>query len=231
MPASLCGMNASDKWSLIANYFDDTKLLDKLAMDLSGEIGMEYYIRSDWVDLYINDEYVGNYLLTREPDISSEGLDIGNLEKLNDLHYEERNCGFSSGSYYFTMKSPNNASMDEIRYIQSFVKTADESIHDGGDKTHYIDPDSFIRRYLVNTFFNDDDTNIASYFFYKKRGGDVLYAGPCWDYDMPSFHDYTIPLVRGIRRSGFWTGITFCWDISRIMRTSQRFLGSMRRPS
>lgn len=233
IPASLCGMNESDQWSLIANYFDDTKLLDKLAMDLAGDIGMEYHIQSDWVDLYINDEYAGNYLLCQEPDISTGGLDIGNLEKLNDYHfafaepvaaddargweydtgdidisggylfdktykghYEQRSCGFSVNDYFFSLKSPNNASMEEVRYIQSFVEKADRSIRSDEGKTDYIDPASFSRRYLVNVFFNDDDTNIASYFFYKKRGSDVLYAGPCWDYDMPSFHDYTVPVVQ-----------------------------------
>jgi len=85
---SFCGMKPTDKWCLVANFFDDTKIINKMVYDTAANIGMEYAIESDWVDLYINGEYFGNYLMCHEPNISSTDLDIGNLEKTNRAYFD-----------------------------------------------------------------------------------------------------------------------------------------------
>lgn len=79
--APLCGMKSADKWALIVD--DPSKLRNKLSYDLAAHMDMEYAIESDWADLYINGEYLGNYLLCHEPDIGSGDLDIGDLTPLN----------------------------------------------------------------------------------------------------------------------------------------------------
>lgn len=94
---AICGMNPSNKYALLANSFEDTKLYNKMAFDTSAKIGMEYSIESDWVDLYANGVYLGNYLLCKEPDIGKNDLDIGNLEAVNAM-YQERSQRFESDS-------------------------------------------------------------------------------------------------------------------------------------
>ena len=93
---SLCGMTSSKKWLLLANVFDGTKMANKLAFDTSASIGMAYSIESDWVDLYANDTYLGNYLLCKQPDIGRNDLNIGNLEPLNDPYWD-RSQTFDTG--------------------------------------------------------------------------------------------------------------------------------------
>ncbi|MBR1523717.1 MAG: CotH kinase family protein [Lachnospiraceae bacterium] len=219
--SGLCGMSASKKWALIANYFEPTKMYNKLAFDVSSDIGMEYAIESDWVDLYANGEYLGNYLLCREPNIGSSDLDIGSLESMNDpyfasavpyedtnmkgfiyenaaqpeaggyliekntdSYYGHKNCGFKTLYNYFTIKSPNNASMDQVKYISDFVNMVDNAIRSNNtDKLSYVDNASFVRRFLVEELFFNDDAFVASYYFYKKPDDNSLYAGPVWDYD------------------------------------------------
>ena len=56
---------------------------NQIAYDLSRIFGMEYTTESEWVDLYINGEYMGNYQVCHEPGIGQDGLDISNLEVLN----------------------------------------------------------------------------------------------------------------------------------------------------
>ena len=48
----------------------------------------------------------------------------------------------------------------------------------------YIDLDSFARKYLVEEIFTNTDGGKASQFYYWDRSSNVLYAGPCWDYDL-----------------------------------------------
>ncbi len=80
----LGGMASSKKWTLLANFFEPTKMYNKLAFDTSEAIGIGYSVESDWVDLYDGGRYLGNYLLCREPDIGPQDLDIADLEKKNE---------------------------------------------------------------------------------------------------------------------------------------------------
>ena len=218
---TLCGMSPSKKWALLANCFEDTKLYNKMAFDTSERIGLEYAVESDWVDLYYNGTYLGNYLLCKEPDIGRNDLDIGNLEalntpffdqarwfntddlrgydynssvsplaggylfqKLNASYYQEKKCGFKVDDLYFSVKSPNNASREQMEYISSFVNRINDTILEGNsDQLTVIDEYSFARRYLIEVFFFNMEAFVNSYFFYKKPGIDMIYAGPVWDYD------------------------------------------------
>ena len=214
-------MQASNKWVLLANVYDGTKMADKLAFDTSAAIGMEYSIESDWVDLYAGRTYLGNYLLCKEPDIGRDALDIADLEAINDPFwdpeavfsesdmkgflyqdppayvsggylieknrptlYEEKKCGFQTENDCFTIKSPNNASYEDVDYIASFTGSVDSSIRgDSSGQLSMIDISTFTRRFLIEDLFFNSDAMCSSYFFYKKPDQDRLYAGPVWDHD------------------------------------------------
>ncbi len=217
---SFCRMKSSDKWVLIPN--DDTGVRNKLAYDLADEIGMEYAIESDWVDLYVNNEYMGLYLICHEPCIGRNDLDIGNLTSFNQqymgnsgiveeenirgydyslsdtlipeggylieknmpVRYMRKRSGFKCRDDYFTVKSPWNASVDEVSYIRESVLQADDMIHgDIQGRLGMIDKYSFARQYLIAEISLNPDMAITSYYFYKKPNDKMLYAGPCWDYD------------------------------------------------
>ncbi len=87
---SLCNLPPSDKWALIANAEDETKIRSKLVYDMAHDIDMEYAIDSDWVDLYINNEYLGNYLLCHEPSIGEFDLNIPDLDILSKPYRDSR---------------------------------------------------------------------------------------------------------------------------------------------
>ena len=57
--------------------------------DLSDEMGLYYSSKSKPVDLYINGEYLGNYLVCESVEVGSSRVDITDLEDLN----EEANPG------------------------------------------------------------------------------------------------------------------------------------------
>ena len=60
---SLLTMDASEKWVLLGNAFDDSKIRNKLIMDYYREYSSIPAPDSRYVDLYLNGEYFGNYLL------------------------------------------------------------------------------------------------------------------------------------------------------------------------
>lgn len=218
---SICGISESKKWCLIANDIDPTKLLNKMVYDISSKMGMEYSIESEWVDVYANGLYMGNYLLCHEPTIGPNDLNIRNLEKENDLYfasaqpfetdslrgydyksgpsnisggyliekgdYQERieRCGFQidNGDEYM-IKSPDNISVAELEYIQSVFQNLNDSLSTENDLTELIDLDSFAKKHVIEEIIHNRDYNLASTYFYKKENSNLLYAGPCWDYDV-----------------------------------------------
>lgn len=213
---SVLNETRSEKWVLLGNAIDNTKICNKMAFDTASDIGMPYITESEWADVYINGLYNGSYLICREPDIGVEDLNIGDLQKENRVFFvnpvpadtgnivgydynenvkdisggylfsvgeifRERNCGFYLPSGVpFYMKSPNNASIRELQYICSFVTEIDSNIYDIPDN---IDKYSFARRFLLDEVFFEADSRLESYYFYKAKDINMLYAGPCWDYD------------------------------------------------
>ncbi len=61
--ASLLQMDTSKKWVLIANSFDSSYIRNKLALEYCRENSVIPATESEYLDLYINGEYAGNYLL------------------------------------------------------------------------------------------------------------------------------------------------------------------------
>ena len=76
------GFGASKKWLLISNYFDKTYMRNLMVNELAENIGMQYTPQMEYVDLYINGEYIGNYLLSEKIEIDSERVDIYDLEDI-----------------------------------------------------------------------------------------------------------------------------------------------------
>ena len=82
-PHPLCGLNQSDRWRLLALWREGSRLDNKIAMDLSEELGLAYTPQGTWVDLYLNGEYRGIYLLTESVSVGEGRVDIHDLEKEN----------------------------------------------------------------------------------------------------------------------------------------------------
>ena len=125
-----------------------------------------------------DDGMMKGYIYDRNPaDISGGYL----IEA--DLSAGRRKCGFyMPDGVFFHIKSPNNASREEISYISDYIKSIDSEIKESGSSDS-IDYDSFAKRYIIEETLLNMDSQEASYYFYKKMDLDRLYAGPCWDYD------------------------------------------------
>jgi len=78
---SLLGMDRCKKWVLISNVVDRSQVRNKFFTDMAQSCGLENTMDCEWVDLYIDGDYRGLYLLSEKIDINSENFDIGDLEK------------------------------------------------------------------------------------------------------------------------------------------------------
>ena len=79
---------------------------------------------------------------------------------------------------------------EQIHYIFGFVQNFEDALYDekginesGISYLTYMDLESFAGRYVLDEITKNIDAGYSSYFFYKPRYVDKLYAGPVWDYD------------------------------------------------
>ncbi|MBD5486040.1 MAG: hypothetical protein HDR18_11090 [Lachnospiraceae bacterium] len=78
--AALAGMPAAEKWVLQANALDATRMRNKLTYDMAHDLGLQYAIDSAYVDLWLNGEYAGNYLLCEKIEAGRERVNISTVD-------------------------------------------------------------------------------------------------------------------------------------------------------
>ena len=79
--ANLAGMGANKKWILLANWCDVSLLRNQITFELFRQVGMTYTSDCRQVDMYVNQNYHGTYLLTEKIQIKKNRLEITNLEE------------------------------------------------------------------------------------------------------------------------------------------------------
>ncbi|MBE5852726.1 MAG: hypothetical protein E7299_07235 [Lachnospiraceae bacterium] len=81
----LLGMESGDSWVLIANVYEGTKIAYKMTLDIAREMGMDYVSEMEWVDVYINGDYQGNYLLAEKLTVGDGRVEIEDMNKPNEV--------------------------------------------------------------------------------------------------------------------------------------------------
>lgn len=87
---NLFSMGSAKKWCLLANYKEDTSLKHRLGYFLAEKVGFEFSPEGINMDVYINDEYIGNYILSERVEVGDNRVDITDLGKLNKLANEKQ---------------------------------------------------------------------------------------------------------------------------------------------
>lgn len=202
--APLLGMPADKDWVLLANYADKSLLRTQVAFELGRRVGLAWSPRFRFVELFVNDAYMGTYQLgegvkvakdrvhipeLEEGDISGSALTGGYLlevdERLDgDVYFRTR------GGVPFVLDTPEEPTPEQRAYIEDYIQQAEDAIY--GDNradpdtgyAAYIDVDSFVNWYLVNEIMkNNDAIFFSSCWMYKQRDG-KLFMGPLWDFDI-----------------------------------------------
>ncbi len=79
-PADLFGMGEARGWILLSNVLEGSKLHNKICLEMAADFGLTYTPESEWVDLYLNGWYWGNYLVCEKIEVGENRVDIEDLE-------------------------------------------------------------------------------------------------------------------------------------------------------
>ena len=198
---SVLGMAKAKKWVLLANASDDSMMRNQLAFHLADQLGMPYVPDSAYVDLWINGDYRGTYLVCEKVEIGSSRVDLkdpkGVLMEQDEAFYADEDIWIQNDGTgkHFVLKE--SVTEDDQSVIQEAVQGFDDALNEfmdyllvtpDGDITldalsQYIDVDSFLQYYLVNEYTLNRESATTSFYWYKDGDSDVLHLGPVWDFD------------------------------------------------
>ena len=190
---NLLGMGAAKRWVLLANAMDPSHLRNKIVYDFAKNLGMPYTPACKWVNLYLNGEYAGLYLLCERIEVHPQRADLtGEGYFLVSKEWEWRMEAQKQA--YVQLESRAALRLRDTNMTPQAVQEVLQSAENGILAENGIDPvtgkhrwelvdlDSWAMKYLIEEVFGNVDGGTLSQYFYYDGG--KIYAGPVWDYDL-----------------------------------------------
>ncbi len=190
----LFGNGKARTWTLIANYTDLSLIRNYLAYSVASLFDTQKITTStQFVDLYVNGEYLGVYLLCEQNEVNPSRVDITETGEVDtgyliELDGREEGEGFYVNEEFYAIKSPDTDGRLFTEEHREFIKSYLEQCLDAVSGDDYekieslMDTRSFAQAYVVFELFNHVDVGYASFYMYKDAGG-KLQCGPVWDFD------------------------------------------------
>ena len=206
----LLGMPEEEDWILYAPYSDKTLIRNVLTYSLASQLGA-YTPRCRFVELFINNEYWGVYVLMekikrdknrvdisklKEEDISGEDVTGGYIIKVDkttgsggDGWYSDfENANGAKTFYQYEYPKQKDIAPEQKEYIQNYVNDFETAVYnnehdDENDFRNFMNEESFFDCVIMNELSKNVDGYRLSTYLYKDKN-EKLTAGPLWDYNL-----------------------------------------------
>ena len=207
--ASLLDIPKTKRYAIIPSYYDPSLMRNYITYKGFQDLeGIGYVPRCEFVDVYLNGEYNGIYILVERIDVESSKVDIeeataenitggyliekdlkGRIDFSDDLWF---NCPYWANQTkdYFVCKAPEPDDPElwaQMRaYLENYMQLIHNSIMNGEGEpyTEYVDTSSWVDFIIVQELAkNIDGPMKTSCWMYKDRDDDHLYMTAPWDFD------------------------------------------------
>jgi spore coat protein CotH len=199
---SLFGMPKENDWILYAPYVDKT-LIRNVFMYHLGSMLAPYAPRTQYIELVLNDEYMGIFVFTEKIKKDKGRVNISKpteenitggylLEMIPNFLLEDDETHFkleeSGKEIVVKYPKPTKITSEELEYISTYFNELEYALNSPSftDETEgyapFIDIPSFINQMLLSEAFNQLDAFCQSTWFYKDKN-EKLHLGPGWDYN------------------------------------------------
>ena len=197
---SVLGMPAAKKWILLANASDDSMIRTRLVYDAADQMDFPFVTEYQYVDLWIDGQYLGVYLLGEKAEIGKGRLNLqdpaGAMFELDNGFATDEDHYFFEGrlNSYFALKEIVEEDDEHIQQAMTNFQTAMTRLTTAltsqgwenlslSQLNEMIDVDSLARYYLMNEYVLNGESFFTSFFWYQDGASDVLHVGPLWDFD------------------------------------------------
>ena len=223
----VAGMQKNRHWVLLADYLDRSLLRNKLALSLANSPlfsdGMKWNPSGVHVEVVLNGDYIGVYLLTENIRIDPTRLDIVEMDDKPEIGavdggyiveadgrldcYRDAKLDLSYvspiGKTRFCVDTPDEDDITpaQLQYVKTYLDNVEHELQ-SRDLPTSINVRSFTDWTLLNELFkNLDAPFLSSVFLWKGADSEVrssdrkLNLGPVWDFDI-SAGNFDLPPVH-----------------------------------
>lgn len=196
--APLLGLPPARNWALLANYFDPSMLRNSHGLCLSRLLGTEYTAATRFIELNLNGQPAGLYLLTDHTEVGPTRVNLGSIDEndpdppflveINEQWNDEPELMFESAlTFPYSVKSDATpAQVNAIREkINAFEATLATVTTPGASPRvdDVLNIDTLVDYYVIAEYLRNNDSFISSTYLHRKAGGKISF-GPHWDYDL-----------------------------------------------
>lgn len=190
---SLLGMASGKEWILLANFMDHSLLRNSLAFAISKQTSLEWTPDSRLVDVVVNGELQGCYLLCESIHIKERWV---NNDDKNSFLIEIDN--YPSDKYRFETSYrhlpvnviyPKTPADERMKEIGKYLNRIEEVLYEKSDDMGVLyrdlmDMDAFIDWWIVHELTQNAEPNGPRSCYMHKGEDGTLKAGPVWDFDL-----------------------------------------------
>ena len=200
---SIFGMKSAKNYILLANYLDRSMVRNSLMVYMSKLIDSPMYtLDFRYIDLYINQQYRGQYLLMERVEFQKNRLDIEPNLTLDDAGFMveldfqvyEQNRGnenlewFKMNNKPYVIKEPNPITavgyqFRHTRFMNNYFHSTRQALIEKRNYENFIDVDNWIDYFLIQELAKNVDVGWGSVFMVKETGGKLKHM-PHWDFDL-----------------------------------------------
>ena len=206
---TLLGMPEENDWILHGPFSDKSLIRNVLAFHLGNQTG-RWAPKTRYCELFLNDDYLGIYILMEKIKRDQNRVDIAKLTPddnegdeltggyIVQIDREEEDNGWWSNYTYnpffvFHHPSGDNLTSQQKNYIIDYISTFEDVLNNINNYNHpvdgyvkYIDVGSFIDYILMCEISREVDAYRLSTYMHKDKdsNGGKLTMGPLWDYNL-----------------------------------------------
>lgn len=217
--SKLLGLEKAKNWNLLANYRDVTDMMNVFAFEVARKMDMPHTNHSRFVEVFLNDDYIGTYQLTEKIEVAKNRVDIDEEEGImmsfdqDDGPSLSPNAtdNFTSKVYSLPMclKYPDdpdtetlNKAKEDFAVLENAIKSRDYALVES-----LMDVHSFIGILQLHEYlYNVEIDAPRSLYIYKDKDGKYT-LGPVWDWDAGYDFDW----------GDMYTGHTFFSDYRELI--------------
>jgi hypothetical protein len=222
------GMRKNRNWALLADHADRTLMRNQLMLTLGNSSlfadGLKWTPSGVHVEVWLNDDYQGVYLLTEDIRLDPARLDIRKMKATDvdggcivevDYPLDCYNDGVLSLQHItprgvrLCLKTPDEKSITaaQLKYIKGLIDAAEGELY-ANARADGLNLLSFADWYLLQELYRNYDAPFySSDYLWKDTGAAaipsdrLLNMGPLWDFDLGAGN---LPLADAWRPQGCW---------------------------
>lgn len=188
--SELLGLPADKDWVLLANYLDETHLLNSIALQLGKNFNVPFSNTGIPVEVTINGVYKGLYLFTEQIEVASNRVNIGNDGTLLELDtYYDEDYKFKSNNFQLPvmLKEPKLENASQLLPIKNQFQAMEDLIASpsfpNNNYIDFIDTASLVGYLMVFMITDNEEINHPKSIYMNKTASGKFVMGPVWDFD------------------------------------------------